>query len=112
MNKEIRIQMKDITVEELKIKLDAKEEFVFIDVRESYEYDEFNLGATLIPLGSLMSNLRNLEPYKENEIIIHCRSGIRSGAAKDTLVRLGFKNVKNLLGGVLDWKQKFPNWKI
>ena len=100
--------MKDITVEELKKKIDNEEEFVFIDVRESYEYDEFNLGAQLIPLGSLMSHLTELEQYKNEEIVIHCRSGIRSGAAKDTLVQLGFKNVRNLLGGVLDWKEKYP----
>ena len=100
--------MKDITVEELKEKIDAGDDFVFIDVREPYEYEEFNLGAKLIPLGSLMSHLLELDQYREKEIVIHCRSGIRSGAAKDTLAQLGFKNVRNLLGGVLDWKEKFP----
>jgi len=44
--------MEDITVQELKQKMDAKESFVFIDVREDYEYEEFNLGADLIPLGT------------------------------------------------------------
>ena len=101
--------MKDITVEELKAKLDDSEDFIFIDVREQYEYDEFNLGARLIPLGNLISNLPELIKYQDEEIVICCRSGIRSGAAKDTLVHLGFKNVRNLLGGVIDWQQKFPS---
>lgn len=99
--------MNDITVEELKQKLDNKEKFVFIDVREPYEYEEFNLGAQLIPLGSLIANLDELEPHKEEEIVIHCRSGQRSGAAKETLTQLGYKKVRNLLGGVLDWRAKF-----
>lgn len=100
--------MKDITVEELKEKMDAGEKFVFIDVRESYEYEEFNLGATLIPLGNFMEHIDKLEQYKEDEIVIHCRSGIRSGVAKDALAQLGYKNVRNLLGGVVDWTQKYP----
>ncbi|MBK9255030.1 MAG: rhodanese-like domain-containing protein [Saprospiraceae bacterium] len=99
--------MQDITVEELKEKLDKNENFVFIDVREPYEYEEFNLGARLIPLGSLIGALNDLEPHRHDEIVIHCRSGARSGAAKETLTQLGFTKVRNLIGGVLDWQRKF-----
>lgn len=102
--------MNDITVEELKKKLENKEDFLFIDVREPYEYEEFNLGAKLIPLGSLIASLDELEEHKEKEIVIHCRSGQRSGAAKETLKQLGYTKVRNLLGGVLDWKEKYPNY--
>lgn len=99
--------MQDITVEELKAKLDNGEEFVFIDVREPYEYEEFNLGAKLIPLGNLLGALNDLEQHRHDEIILHCRSGARSGAAKETLSQLGFSRVRNLIGGVLDWQRKF-----
>ncbi|MBK9150522.1 MAG: rhodanese-like domain-containing protein [Saprospiraceae bacterium] len=99
--------MQDITVEELKEKLDRGDDFVFIDVREPYEYEEFNLGARLIPLGSLLGALNELEPHRHDEIVIHCRSGARSGAAKVTLSQLGYTKVRNLIGGVLDWRQKF-----
>lgn len=99
--------MQDITVEELKSKLDQSEDFLFIDVREPHEYEEFNLGAWLIPLGSLMSHIRELEPHRNDEIVIHCRSGARSGAAKEALTQLGFTKVRNLLGGVLDWQAKY-----
>jgi rhodanese-related sulfurtransferase len=100
--------MQDITVVELKEKLDNKEEFMFIDVREPFEYEEFNLGAKLIPLGSLLGALNELEQYRDQEIVIHCRSGVRSGNAKEILSQLGFSKVRNLLGGVLDWKHTYP----
>ena len=99
--------MNDITVEELRQKLENNEEFIFIDVREPYEYEEFNLGAQLIPMGSFPSALPDLMQHKDKEIILHCRSGARSGSAKITLVQLGFTNVRNVLGGVLDWQKKF-----
>ena len=95
--------MIDITTEELKQKLDNKEDFIFIDVREPHEYEQFNLGAELIPLGTLPNSLDKLDPHKDKEIIIHCRSGARSGNAKNYLAQLGYKNVRNLLGGVLRW---------
>lgn len=99
--------MNDITVEELKQKMDAGEKFIFIDVREPYEYEEFNLGATLIPLGNLPAAIPDLMDHKNSEIILHCRSGARSGAAKITMAQLGFTNVRNLLGGVLEWQRVF-----
>ena len=99
--------MTDITTEELKTKLDNKEEFKFIDVREPFEYEEFNLGAKLIPLGTIAGALNELEPHKEKEIVIHCRSGARSGNAKQFLVEMGYKNVRNLLGGVVRWQELY-----
>ena len=95
--------MIDITTEELKKKLDNKEDFIFIDVREQYEFDQFNLNGRLIPLGTLPGALNDLEPFKEKEIVIYCRSGVRSANAKNFLVQMGFKNVRNLLNGVLRW---------
>lgn len=99
--------MKDITVEELKAKMEAKEDFYFLDVREQEEYDNFNLGAELIPLATLPANLDKLEPYKNKEVVVHCRSGARSANAKAFLMQNGFSNVRNLLGGVLDWQKKY-----
>ena len=96
----------DINVEELKQKLDNKEEFIFIDVREPHEYEEFNLGAKLIPLGDIMRIISEYENEKESEIVVHCRSGARSGTAKKMLTEAGFKNVRNLEGGVLAWQEK------
>ena len=97
----------DIEVQELKTKLDNKENFVFIDVREQHEYDEFNLGAKLIPLGNIMGALEDLEEHKNDEIVVHCRSGQRSGMAKMLMQQAGFTNVRNLLGGVLAWREHY-----
>ena len=97
----------DITVQELKQKLDGKDEFIFIDVREPYEYEEFNLGAKLIPLGSIMTAIETYEDNKEDEIVVHCRSGARSGQAQALLQQAGFKNVRNLTGGVLHWAEVY-----
>ena len=99
--------MQDITIEELKSKMDNGENFEFLDVREPFEYEEFNLGAKLIPLGTLMSSLDELEPHKNDEIIIHCRSGARSGNAKNSLTQLGYTKVRNVLGGVLEWQRLY-----
>ncbi len=99
--------MTDIEIPELKAKLDGERDFLFIDVREQHEYDEFNLGADLIPLGSLPDHMEELMTQQDEEIIIHCRSGARSGQAKDFLVQCGFKNVRNVIGGVMRWQELY-----
>jgi len=99
--------MADITTQELKERMDKGEKLNIIDVREPFEYEEFNIGATLIPLGDLPSRVSEIESLKNDEIIVHCRSGARSNNAKMFLQDMGFDNVRNLLGGMLDWKDKF-----
>ena len=95
----------DITVQELKERLDNGEDFVFIDVREEHEYEADNLGARLIPLGELPDHLDELEALKDEEIVIHCRSGARSGNAQKFLQANGFTNVRNVLGGILAYRE-------
>ncbi|MHA8066577.1 rhodanese-like domain-containing protein [Aquirufa sp. ROCK2-A2] len=94
----------DITVEELKDRIEKNEQLNLIDVREEHEYDEFNIGATLIPLGEIADRLDEIEHLKNEEIIIHCRSGARSGRAQQYLESEGFTNVRNLIGGMLAWQ--------
>lgn len=102
----------DITVQELHQKLEAGEKFIFIDVREPYEYEEFNLGAQLIPLGTLGQHIDELSEHKDEEIVLHCRSGARSGQAKMLLEGMGFSNVRNTLGGVLAWREAYGDSKV
>jgi rhodanese-related sulfurtransferase len=100
----------DITVQELKTKLDEGDKFVFLDVRETYEFAEFNLGAKLIPLANIPhAAYGELDKHKSDEIIIHCRSGARSGRAQQYLQQVGFSNVRNVIGGVLAWQDAFGN---
>lgn len=99
--------MKTIDVHELKRKFDAKEDFLLIDVRETYEYEEFNLGATLIPLGEIPEAISDLKDKKDYPIILHCRSGARSGRAQQFMMAEGFTDVTNLAGGVVAWNEAF-----
>ncbi len=100
--------MQTITVEELKARMDAGEKINLIDCREPAEYAEFNIGGKLIPLGKIQTmQTDELDDLKDEEIIIHCRSGQRSMMACLFLDTLGFKNTKNLIGGVLAWQEKF-----
>lgn len=101
----------DITVQALRDKLQAQEPFVFIDVREPWEHEEFNLGARLIPLNTLVNSMYELDDHKEDLIIVHCRSGARSAMAQGLLLANGFKNVLNLKGGVMAWQEAFGNNK-
>jgi rhodanese-related sulfurtransferase len=99
--------MEDITVHQLKEKMDNNEDFFLLDVREHHEADAFNIGAKVIPLGSLPFALDELSEYKNKEIVVHCRSGARSANAKSFLLQNGFSNVGNLLGGMLAWQDNF-----
>lgn len=88
--------------------MDAGEKLNLIDCREPHEYAEFNIGAALLPLGKIQTmQIDEIEDLKEKEIIIHCRSGVRSGQACLFLDAMGYKNTKNLVGGMLDWQEKF-----
>lgn len=97
--------MEDITVEELKERLEKKEQFPFIDVREEWEYEEDNLGALNIPLAQLPHSLDEIEQYKDQELVVHCRSGARSANAKQFLQTKGFNKVRNVLGGILAYRE-------
>ena len=94
----------DITVQELKERLESGEDLHFYDVREEHEYEEDNLGAILIPLGELPDHLDELEEIKDEEIIIHCRSGARSDKVVKFLESQGFANVRNVAGGILAYR--------
>ena len=100
--------MRNITVEELKERMDRGEQLNLIDCREPSEYEEANLGARLIPLGKFqMMDLDEIENLKDDEVIIHCRSGKRSAMACMMLDQMGFKDTVNVEGGMLDWVAKF-----
>jgi len=96
--------MEDITVNELKERLEKGEKFHFFDVREEWEYEEDNLGANNIPLGELDHQLEQLAGIKHEEIVVHCRSGARSGNAKKYMETKGFTKVRNVLGGILAYR--------
>jgi len=93
-----------ITVEELKHLMDDGHRPFLLDVREPYEYEICNLGAHLIPLMQLPTRLQELDPTKG--IVVYCHTGRRSQRAVEFLIESGFKNVKNLVGGIETWARK------
>lgn len=100
--------MNNMTVDELKARLDSGEKINLIDCREPHEYEEANLGGWLIPLGKFQTmDLEELEDLKNEEVIVHCRSGKRSQMACMVLDHMGFTNTYNVEGGILAWVDKF-----
>ncbi|TAF35206.1 MAG: rhodanese-like domain-containing protein [Cytophagales bacterium] len=96
--------MEDITIEEFNKRLEAGEKLVVVDVREEWEFDEANLNGILIPLGELRDRLEELDAYRNQEVIVHCRSGKRSETAKKFMLTQGFTHVRNMLGGILAYQ--------
>jgi molybdopterin/thiamine biosynthesis adenylyltransferase/rhodanese-related sulfurtransferase len=92
-----------MSVQTLKKKLDAKENIFVLDVREPHEVPIASIGAPLIPVGSLAARIAEIASHKNDEVIIHCRSGARSQKAALILKEAGFTNVSNLAGGILAW---------
>lgn len=93
----------NITVQELNERIKNNETLNIIDVREPFEHDMANIGGTLIPLGDLPNQLEQIEHLKDQEVIVYCRSGNRSGSACQFLIKQGFTNVRNMEGGMTKW---------
>jgi adenylyltransferase/sulfurtransferase len=102
---ETKVNEGEIDVTELKQKLDRGDNFVLIDVREPHEYKIANIpGSRLIPLGEFPKHVGEFDP--EADIVIHCKSGMRSAKACGVLRQAGFKHVRNVVGGILAWSDK------
>src|SRR6266404_1542997 len=97
-----------VSVRELKQKLDARESFQLVDVREPFEHELANIdGAQLIPLGELSDRLNELD--RNCLTIVHCHSGMRSAQAVRLLREAGFPNVFNLEGGIAKWSDEIDS---
>ncbi len=95
----------EIDPQEVKVKIDRGDRFLLIDVREPHEYQICRIpDAKLLPLGEVPKRVNELDTVEE--IVVHCRSGVRSGKAVDFLRQAGFRKVKNMRGGILAWSDK------
>jgi rhodanese-related sulfurtransferase len=98
--------MNSITAIALKQKIDSKEDFQLIDVREPDEHAEFNISGELIPLGDIAQQFEKISTHKP--VIIYCRKGIRSQIAIQRLQeKFPFTNLFNLIGGTEAWRKQF-----
>ena len=97
-----------IKTNEIKTRMDAGEKINLVDVREPDERAEFNIGGIFLPLVNIqIMQIDDIDELKNEEVICYCRSGKRSMQACMMLETFGFTNVKNLEGGMLDWREKF-----
>lgn len=97
-------QQFQIAPEQLKEMLDRGEDVFILDVREPHEYQINNLGGYLIPLNDLPKRVNELDT--SNEMVVHCRTGVRSAKAVEFLKKAGFRKVRNLIGGIDAWARR------
>jgi len=94
----------NISVKEIKQRLDRGENVNLLDVREPAERAEFNIGGRFLPLRDILAmRIVSIADWQNEEVIVYCRSGQRSAHAAMILAGLGFSDVKNLEGGMLAW---------
>jgi adenylyltransferase/sulfurtransferase len=93
-----------ISVKELKQRMDAGEDLFLLDVREPFEYQIANLGGKLIPQNEVPRRLEEID--RNREIVVHCKVGGRSQRVAEFLKRSGYANVANLAGGILAWSDQ------
>ncbi len=97
--------MNEISVQELQSKLAKGEDFLLIDVREPLEFETGNIGGKHIPMGDILNRIDEIPT--EKMVVIHCKSGGRSGNVVRYLsIEKGFQNLYNLTGGILAWKNE------
>ena len=97
--------MKEITVEELKEKMDNKDDFQLVDVREPHEFEICSIGGDDIPMSEIQSRYKEIS--KDKMVVVHCRSGVRSGNVITFLEQNhGYTNLYNLEGGILAWAEE------
>ncbi len=99
-------RVKEITIQAVKAKLDAGEQFHFIDVREDNEWEKGRAaGATHIGRGVIERDIEGIIPDKSAEIVLYCGGGYRSALAGDNLQKMGYTNVLSMAGGIRAWRE-------
>ncbi len=99
-------RIREITIEEVKHKLDAGENFRFIDVREDHEWEQGHAsGAEHLGRGIIERDIEKIVPDKETEIVLYCGGGYRSALAADNLQKMGYRRVYSMAGGIRAWRE-------
>jgi len=98
--------LSEMTVSELKARIDEGRTPFLLDVRRPEEYEIANLNGKLIPLHELPNRLDEIADHRSDEIVVYCRSGARSAQAVAFLRAQGFAGAHNMKGGVLAWSRE------
>src|ERR1700756_3577986 len=102
-----RKRIREVTVDDVKDKLDSGEKFLLVDVREESEYAKDHLpGAIHLGKGVIERDIEARVPELNTEMILYCGGGFRSALAADNLQKMGYSNVISMDGGIRDWREK------
>jgi rhodanese-related sulfurtransferase len=104
---EARGRIQELNVDQVKQKLDRKERFHLIDVREESEWNRDHIaGASYLGKGVIERDIEQQIPDKEAQIVLYCGGGFRSALAADNLHKMGYTNVFSMDGGIRGWREK------
>jgi rhodanese-related sulfurtransferase len=105
-----KTRIRELTVDQVKAKLDRGEKFHLIDVREESEWAKDHVaGATYMGKGVIERDIEERLPDKKSEIVLYCGGGFRSALVADNLQKMGYTNVFSMDGGIRDWRErKYP----
>ena len=105
-----RKRVRETNVDEVKARLDRKEKFILVDVREESEFAKDHLpGAIHIGKGVIERDIESKVPDFNAPLVLYCGGGFRSALAADNLQRMGYTNVLSMDGGIRDWRERdFP----
>ena len=104
---DVKLRVRECTIDDVKAKLDRREQFHLVDVREESEWAKDHLpGAIHLGRGILERDVEARIPDTAAEIILYCGGGFRSALAADNLQKMGYQNVISMDGGIRDWRAK------
>lgn len=102
-----RSRVRETNVDEVKKRIDRRDKFVLVDVREDREYDADHIvGAVHLGKGVIERDIENVYPDLNTELVLYCGGGFRSALAADNLQKMGYKNVISMDGGIRGWREK------
>jgi rhodanese-related sulfurtransferase len=100
-------RVREVTIDEVKAKLDRKEKFVLVDVREESEYAADHLpGAVHLGKGTIERDVEDRVPDQNTPMVLYCGGGFRSALAADNLQKMGYTHVLSMDGGIRGWREK------
>lgn len=101
-----KTRIREVTIEEVMRKLEARDDFHFLDIREDHEWEAGRAaGATHLGRGILERDIHNLATDADAEIVLYCGGGYRSALSADNLQKMGYRNVWSMAGGIRAWRE-------
>lgn len=105
--KDARSRVKELTVDDVKAKLERKENFILVDVREESEFAKDHLpGAVHLGKGVIERDIEKVVPDAGTQLVLYCGGGYRSALAADNVQKMGYTNVLSMDGGIRGWRDK------